>query len=154
MDLLINADAFLSFATTDTPTAPTPTPAPAPPVATGNDADCPLLSTPAESAQCPASALREKQRARLYAYLVPRDSDSPATAQWKRTVSAYLGDRLIDVDELCEMMTMQATCDEKKRFIFQHVQRRHLEQQRRGEEAMDTRDGLEQVMVKRETVDA
>ncbi|KAI9187801.1 DNA-binding transcription factor yap1 [Blastocladiella emersonii ATCC 22665] len=147
MDLTFNADAFLTFATssagddvdqqqqrTVSPPNQEPMRAPDQPMDTSTTGaaaaedegdDClgpPIQAHPA----CPVEALREKQRQRLYQYLIPKPSDSSATAQWKAAVSSYLADRLIDVDELCEMMTMQATCADKRRFILEHVQKRHL----------------------------
>ncbi|ORZ35932.1 hypothetical protein BCR44DRAFT_33789 [Catenaria anguillulae PL171] len=127
MDLVFNADAFLNFATSSDPVDLPAVDASAQGGSNQEEEGClnPLTATEVDTVE----TLRAKQRQRLYAYLQPKPTDSTATTQWKRAVSVYVEEALIGVDELCELMTLNATCSVKRRLILERVQQRHLENQ-------------------------
>ncbi|KAI9140435.1 hypothetical protein BKA69DRAFT_512501 [Paraphysoderma sedebokerense] len=52
----------------------------------------------------------------------PSPNDGATESNWKNQVKSYLDANLLDLEDLCEAMTMKATCEEKRRYVSERVQ--------------------------------
>ncbi|KAL7753578.1 DNA-binding transcription factor yap1 [Sorochytrium milnesiophthora] len=73
---------------------------------------------------------RSERHAKVFQFLESKADDTASARQWKVAISGFLGENLLNLDELCDLMAIKCTCEEKKRIIREKVAQRKAVRQK------------------------